>query len=423
MKIVLTILITLMLLSVSFLSAEIFILNTISQTISNLNPGTETINNSFAVTGLFPNKLATTENYIYVTNSGDNNVGKIDVVTGSILGTIQLESSSNPYDILIHAGYAYVTGLLSNKVYKIDLDTDTVVTELEVGIAPTGMTLHDNRLYVANSGVQYPHYFPGELSVIDLHEFTLLTTLAVPINPQSMIIDNNDLLHLVSTGDYESETGKISIIDTGTLEIIDTLHLTIFPTKSILTPQNRVYVADAFGGGLFAYDLPGFEIVHDCDALFPYAASALAVYQDWLIIADAGDFNSNSVIRFFDFSEQLFDSYHAAIGAVDIVTLPQPTNVSDDLIVTPLLIEAFPNPFSDNMQIRINSDSRVTLSDLTLEVYNLKGQVIMRSELKGGSIFWNGRDSFGKLTPSGIYLLKISDGNNLIDTKKVTLIR
>ncbi len=413
-----------LLLIVNGLTANVFVLNTVSQTISKIDLTNGTVNNAFAYTGLFPNKMATTDEYIYLTNSGDNNIRKIRIETGATILNIQLESYSNPYDILISDNYAYVTGMLTNKVYKIDLNTDSTVAELSVGVAPLGITAYNGLLYVANSGYQYPSYLPGELTVIDLDTFSVLTTIAVPLSPYRMLVDNEGLLHLVCSGNYDDVWGEIALIDTNTLQVIDNIPLTFYPTNIVMTPGNRVYVANAFGGGLFAYDLPDLEIVHDDDNLFSEGGSALAVDSERLWIADAGDFNSNSVISVYDLTENLLTNYQTALGAVDIAFKPVATTVTDNIIIPPIpMLSCYPNPFQNYTEIRYNNPSDHASRELSISIYNLKGQKVRELSTSYGSISWNGKDMSGNRCRPGVYLLKIVDDEGFSQTGKITLIR
>lgn len=431
-----TFFITAFLLAVVSLPAEIFVLNTISQTVSRIDLTTQSVNNTFALTGLYPNKMAVEENYIYLTNSGDNNLRKIEISTGVIETTIALENYSNPYDIVIYESFAYVTGMLTNKVYKLDTLTDNVVDEIAVGVAPTGLLTYNGLLYVANSGFQYPSYHPGELTVIDLQNFSVLTTISVPLNPQRMIVDDDDYLHLVCTGDYGSETGTIVIIDTMNHEVINSIPLTIYPANIAITPLGRVYVGDAFGGGLFAYDTPSLEIVHSCESLFSAGGSAITVYAEYLLVADAAGFVSNSVIRFYNFQEELVESYQSAIGAIDIVFPPFQTDVTDEVIVKPSFVSLYPNPFRDEITILVaggSSDRACNLNanfgeydggkELTISIYNLKGQLVRRLSTAGNVSSWDGMNDNGESCPAGIYLFRIYHDRVFISSGKITLIR
>ncbi len=88
------------------------------------------------------------------------------------------------------------------------------------------------------------------------------------------------------------------------------------------------------------------------------------------------------------------------------------------------LISAYPNPFNPEVTLktRIREPGNVTLS-----IYNLQGQMIFQEKVHTGqsgywNYQWNGKNSAGRLMPSGLYFCKIKTKNNVLRTT-VTLVR
>ena len=76
------------------------------------------------------------------------------------------------------------------------------------------------------------------------------------------------------------------------------------------------------------------------------------------------------------------------------------------------IISAYPNPFNPNCTINFQASQR---SEVTIQVYNLAGQLVLNRTQKIESIglnkwVWNGTSDTGNRVGSGIYLLQISDG-------------
>ena len=76
------------------------------------------------------------------------------------------------------------------------------------------------------------------------------------------------------------------------------------------------------------------------------------------------------------------------------------------------IISAYPNPFNPNCTINFQASQR---SEVTIQVYNLAGQLVLNRSQKIESIgvskwVWNGISDTGNRVGSGIYLLQISDG-------------
>lgn len=97
------------------------------------------------------------------------------------------------------------------------------------------------------------------------------------------------------------------------------------------------------------------------------------------------------------------------------------TSVEDN-VQTPasdIAINAWPMPFQDKINIRIDSKEP---SKLSLEIYNLKGQLVNKLQTQGkGEASWNGKDKQGRDLPAGIYFLKASSDSSFTTQKMIKL--
>ncbi len=408
------------------LHADLLVLNTISETISRYNIENRQIDNRFATTGMYPNKMATCQKFIYVTNSGDNNVQVIDVKTGETEKLIHMEEFSNPYDIIIHGSYLYVTGMLTNKVYRIDVDRLEVIDEVKVGLAPQGLLALGNNLYVANSGVSYPNYSDGELSVIDLDSFTLIDSLKVPTNAQRMAVCDLNKIHLVCTGDYDEISGEVVVINPESLEIEGSVKFNNYPMNILIPANNNAYVGDAFNLGVFTYDSQSLEIMHRPGNEFASGGGSFLELNEFIVIADAKDFTSNSTISFYSLREELLFSFDAAIGAIDLASAAKQTNIEDRFLKPQ--ISVYPNPSRDSFRINIIQPQSVQAanhdvnSQSSIKIHNIRGQLIESIDTTTRETVWDGTCSNNIPVASGIYFINITESGNT-GRKRVTLIR
>lgn len=82
-------------------------------------------------------------------------------------------------------------------------------------------------------------------------------------------------------------------------------------------------------------------------------------------------------------------------------------SVEDEVQSPPArMISAYPNPMKDDLRIKIKPDSQVSLHQNSIEIFNIKGQLIRSLELTKGEAIWDGKDNVGKPSPKGIYLLR-----------------
>ena len=129
-------------------------------------------------------------------------------------------------------------------------------------------------------------------------------------------------------------------------------------------------------------------------------------------------------------AEELFQceiviSYNNNEMVIPVSLTISETDTNDDTIIaTTKLIGNYPNPFNPTTTISFNLESD---SDVSVEIYNLKGQKIKGFEIedwKSGinEIVWNGDDDSGKSVASGVYLYKLQAGE-FSQTKKMILMK
>ncbi len=88
-------------------------------------------------------------------------------------------------------------------------------------------------------------------------------------------------------------------------------------------------------------------------------------------------------------------------------------------------INIFPNPIREDCNISLNS--KVSLKDPVVTIYNTKGQLIRELKIKNSKfqineVIWDGKAFDGKEVQNGIYFLKL-EGDNYRAVKKVTKIK
>jgi len=112
---------------------------------------------------------------------------------------------------------------------------------------------------------------------------------------------------------------------------------------------------------------------------------------------------------------------------IDADVFFDPTSVGDNTQPLPVqtsLAQNFPNPFNAQTMIAFDISGP---GEVDLSVYNIVGQKV--ATLASGSyrvgsynVIWNGRDSAGNPTASGIYYYRLKTGDN-VETKKMTLLK
>jgi type IX secretion system substrate protein/proprotein convertase P-domain-containing protein len=100
------------------------------------------------------------------------------------------------------------------------------------------------------------------------------------------------------------------------------------------------------------------------------------------------------------------------------------TDADDGLTIPTVLNGNYPNPFNPTTTISysLNSDS-----DVTLEIYNIKGQLVrtlVNNSVNAGpqEVLWNGHDDNRNIVTSGVYFYKLNAGE-YTSTKKMILLK
>lgn len=103
---------------------------------------------------------------------------------------------------------------------------------------------------------------------------------------------------------------------------------------------------------------------------------------------------------------------------VVVKLLPNGQVANQDEVQVPAanLLAAYPNPMKSHLAIKTDP----SLRDDSVNIYNIRGELMRRLKLSDGETLWDGKDSSGHDCPSGIYLLK--SNNERSQVKKISKI-
>ncbi|MCB5257825.1 MAG: T9SS type A sorting domain-containing protein [Candidatus Cloacimonadaceae bacterium] len=383
----------------SLYGTEIYVVNSVSRTLSRLDTETGIVNNTFAHLGLTPNLMDMDENNIYIVCSGDNAIQVISRSTGTHLYFLPVASSSNPYDVLKVGDFLYVTGLFTNKLYKISLLTHNVVSSLSVGEAPEGLCSDGSRLYVCNTGGYINNYANSSISVIDLDSFSVIETIPVWTNPQFACIYGN-YLHIACTGNWNNISGKIDIINLEDFSLTQRLDLGGHPGNIWINNLGIAYVGEGMSNALYSYNADTFEIYHSYQNPMNYSAFMVDGNQDIIALLNQ-TWTSNSIISVYDYDFNLLNTFSVGISSTDLRVAPSVTYIEDEYIMESKL-RIYPNPYFPGNELHFSGK----IKDFSqLYLYNIRGQMVFKTTIT---------ETVPTILPQelvpGLYLYKIIQG-------------
>ncbi len=154
------------------------------------------------------------------------------------------------------------------------------------------------------------------------------------------------------------------------------------------------------------------------------------------VVEDMGDNHGLLHLMFFD--DNSFGSFIQGFGSndggmirytsIDIDFTGLPTIVANDDPTAPEVVgfdlTNYPNPFNPTTNISFNLPAK---SDVTLSVYNVKGQLVktlVDSKLDSGNqtFTWNGTDNTNQSVSSGVYFYKLQVGSQT-ETHKMLMLK
>jgi YVTN family beta-propeller protein len=140
----------------------VWVTNSGDDSVSRIDPAT---NSSAPIpVGSSPSGVAVGAGAVWVANSGEGTVSRIDPKT-SRAKTIAVRPG--PTGIVVAFGSVWVTNALDAKVTEIDPDTNTVTKEVPVGAGPIGIAAGGGYLWVTNQGDGTVTRFNPETYVAD----------------------------------------------------------------------------------------------------------------------------------------------------------------------------------------------------------------------------------------------------------------
>lgn len=88
-------------------------------------------------------------------------------------------------------------------------------------------------------------------------------------------------------------------------------------------------------------------------------------------------------------------------------------------------IQLKPNPFVNGVKIEMNVENFGLRGTAIVQIFNINGKQIFQSAISANhpEITWRGTDGFGNPVSPGVYVIRIKNGNTLLGTKRLVMVR
>lgn len=253
-------------------ATALYVLNSGGQSISVVDLETEEVYNNVATVGTWPNQLVYRDGKLFCVNTGSNNIQIFDVDDFSATPeVIDLGSGHNPQNmVFVDDDIAYVSCSLSESVVKVNVSTKTVLEEIDAGVGCTGIASANGKIYASNTAYDAATwgYGPGTVTVINTATDAVSSTIDVSLNPFSVGVAPDGLIHVVCTGDYWSTWGKVMVVNPATDTVVDSVVTLGSPGSIAFSDADKMGFLTVWGMGCLTYDTESLTMVNDTSNYF-----------------------------------------------------------------------------------------------------------------------------------------------------------
>lgn len=249
-----------------------------------------------------------------------NNSGKIEVINPEDFKSVKtINGFTSPRFILpVSTTKAYVSDLRSNYISVLDLQSNTIVKKIYCGKSTDRMLKYNNKVFVCNWSEYYVQAPNNTVQIIDSDLDLLTDSVKVGKEPNSMVLDKQNRLWVLSSGGYNNEEiPELNCININNLQIEKKM---LFASKylspvSLCINQNKDslwYISNhIYCMTINDLQLPALPLIYKKNRLF-YSMDVYAPNSE-LYISDAIDYNQNGYIYHFKPDGIVIDSLRAGI--------------------------------------------------------------------------------------------------------------
>lgn len=242
-------------------------------------------------------------------------INQIEMVTGGI--------AKQPRSITFNGSNAYVS-CYDGYVDVIDTASLIVTQRIPVGTNPEGLTIANDKLYVANSGGLNAPVMDSTVSIIDLFTHIELQKVVVGLNPGAMLTDQDGDVYAIARGDYNSIPSRMVRINSQSDLVVDQFGFDI----SGFSKMNDKFLIHYYDYGssqssVALFD-PALELVESPSYL--EMSSVNTVYgveynasRNRIYLLDAMSFTNTGYVREYDVSGTYIQSFHVGLNPTKLL--------------------------------------------------------------------------------------------------------
>lgn len=263
---------------------------------------------------------------IYIVVNVSSTIEVLDATTFKPIHQISMIASGiakQPRSLTFHGGKVYVT-CYDGYVDVIDTTSLNITQRIQVGSNPEGLSVANNKLYVANSGgLNFPNP-DSTVSVIDLNTLTEIKKITVGINPGGVITDSQGDVYVITRGDYASVPSRMVRIDSQNDVLAET-----FPfDATAMYPMNDQFLISFYNYSTDASSIALFNPLTETLTSSNYISTAgiTTLYgmkynssKNTIFILDAMNYTNTGYVREYNNSGVEVNSFHVGLNPTKII--------------------------------------------------------------------------------------------------------
>ncbi len=247
-----------------------------------------------------------------------NNSSKIVIVDSSDFSFKgEITGFNSPRYISFYENKAYVTDLKEKAIYVVDYSAKSIINRINTIGWNEQMIIHNDYMYVCDRGDYLNNTGNNKCYKISLLSNTIIDSVIVPLDPNSIVVDHNNMLWVLSSGGINLETPKLSQINPNNMSIIKTISFNTInesPFGLVIDSENdHLYFINKsiYRMNINDNSLPVTSFVNGDNHSF-YGLSINKLNNE-IYVSDAKDYIQNgTVYRYFENGE-LIDEIQSGI--------------------------------------------------------------------------------------------------------------
>ena len=267
-----------------------------------------------------------------------------------------------------------------------------------------------------------------QLIVSDSHKVILWTPLFGWEDDNWILYLDNKLYNFTSEGIYNWDENGIRLSSTETasyqgfdVSIDEEFFWVVYMTlMDSLSGNFKLKIQKISHSGELLWDDDGIDLIYNCGAsarILPDKKGGAYIICDAFAVDEPEFQPRGTLIMRLDENGQ----FSQGVG----IQASCSNNIPNDF----LLVNTFPNPFSDHTRFLIQNSKNVTSNPASLTIYNILGKEVMRYDLKENiknstvELTWDGKDRYGQKACPGVYFFQVlSGGSERLGSGKLLLL-